>query len=308
MGQLVVNGSIDMTVNVGFYPLTPDFVFTASSTAIQLNTPFSTIQTFSGSFTSSAGTVTSGVITSLRETFPNSGLSNYEGTGFSIDLSVYNAKVAALDSFGLRQAIYSGDDTISGGSGDDKLLGFDGNDLITGSHGNDEINGNQGNDQVYGGNGNDSLHGGQGNDVVSGDKFDDFATGSLGNDSVLGGDGNDYVYGGKGDDLVTGGAGNDYLSGDIGDDVLVGNDGRDLFAFRDGSGRDSVEDLLRAEGDQIGIQININGTGIQSFADLTGGRLVPQADGVSLNLGDNNFVFLRNRTTSDLAAQDFFFF
>ena len=36
MGQLVVNGSIDMTVNVGFYPLTPPYVFTASAVTIQL--------------------------------------------------------------------------------------------------------------------------------------------------------------------------------------------------------------------------------------------------------------------------------
>lgn len=307
MGQLVVNGSIDMTVNVGFYPLTPPYVFTASAVSIQLQTPVGTIQTFTGSFTSQNQTVTSGFIASIKETFQNSNAINYEGTGFNIDLALYNQKVAELDSFGLRMAIYSGNDTISGGSGDDKLLGFDGNDLLTGSHGNDEMNGNQGSDSVYGGNGDDSLHGGQGDDTVSGDKGNDFATGSLGNDDVLGGIGDDFVYGGKGDDYVDGGAGNDYLRGDIGDDVLFGGDGRDLFAFADGSGRDSIEDFFRAEGDQIGIQINVNGSGIASFADLQG-RFVPQADGTNLDLGGGNFVLIKNVTTSQLAAQDFFFF
>ncbi|MCC7271181.1 MAG: calcium-binding protein [Alphaproteobacteria bacterium] len=282
-------------------------MFTASTTAIQLQTPTATIQTFSGTFTTQNGTVTSGTIFDIKETFPNSGLINYEGTGFNIDLALYNAKVAELDSFGLRLAIYSGNDTLAGGPGNDKLLGFDGNDLVSGSHGDDELNGNQGNDQVYGGNGNDSQHGGQGNDFVSGDKGDDFATGSLGNDSVFGGVGDDYVYGGQGDDLVTGGEGNDYLSGDLGDDVLVGNDGRDLFAFRSNGGRDSIEDLHRAEGDQIGIQIDINGSGIHGFADLAG-HFVPQADGTSINLGAGNFLLVKNRTTSDLAEQDFFFF
>ncbi|BBK36255.1 hypothetical protein STAQ_13330 [Allostella sp. ATCC 35155] len=307
MGQLVVNGSIDMTVNVGFYPLTQPYVFTASAVTIQLQTPTGTIQTFTGSFVSQNQTVTSGFIGSIKESFPNSNAVNYEGTGFSIDLAVYNQKVAELDSFGLRMAIYSGNDTISGGAGNDRLLGFDGNDLLTGSHGDDEINGNQGNDSVFGGNGNDGLHGGQGNDTVSGDKGNDFATGSLGNDSVLGGVGNDFVYGGQGDDYVNGGAGDDYLRGDLGDDVLFGDDGRDLFAFAANSGRDTIEDFLRAEGDQIGIQIDVNGTGVDSFTDIKA-RFVPQADGTGIDLGNGNFVLVRNVTTSELAAQDFFFF
>ena len=307
MGQLVVYGSIDMTVNVGFYPLTPPFVFTASTASVQLQTPLGTIQTFTGSFTSQNQTVTSGYISTIRETFQNSNAINYEGSGFTIDLALYNQKISELDSFGLRQAIYSGNDGIYGGPGADKLLGFDGNDLVSGGLGDDDLNGNQGNDSVYGGAGNDSMHGGQGDDTVSGDKGNDFVTGSLGNDSVLAGDGDDFAYGGRGDDFVNGGAGNDYIRGDIGDDVLVGGEGRDLFAFADGSGRDSIEDFHRAEGDQIGIQANINGSGIQSFADLLG-RLVPQADGTSIDLGGGNFVLVKNVTTSQFAAQDFFFF
>lgn len=307
MGQLAVNGSIDMTVNAGFYPLTPPYVFTASAVSVQLQTPLGTIQTFTGAFTSQNQVVTSGFIGSMKETIGNSADLNYEGVGFNIDLGLYIDRVAALDSFGLRQAIFSGNDTVAGGAGDDKLLGFDGNDLLTGSHGDDQINGNQGEDQVFGGNGNDSLHGGQGNDTVSGDKADDFLTGSLGNDDVRGGDGNDYAYGGKGDDFVHGGAGSDYIRGDIGDDVLVGGDGRDLFAFGDGSGRDAIEDFFKSEGDQIGIQININGTGIASFADLQG-RLIPQADGTGIDFGGGNSVLIKSLTTSQISAGDFFFY
>ncbi|MGE0722941.1 MAG: calcium-binding protein [Alphaproteobacteria bacterium] len=308
MGLLVASTSINMIANVGFYPFAPPFVTTAGPTVIQINTPVNSIQFFGGTFESSNGTVTAGIINSIRETVANAtSLTNYEGTGFDIDVSLYNERIADLDSFGLRFALYSQNDTIMGSHENDSILGFDGNDALFGGLGNDTMNGNQGNDSVFGGDGNDSIHGGQGADTMDGDNGNDFATGSRGNDTVRGGEGNDFVYGGQENDVVDGGAGNDVIRGDLGDDVFTGGTGTDLFLFAENSGRDTIEDFNKAQGDQIGLQSFMNGSNIDGFEDLAA-RFSVQPDGVIINLGNNNTLQIRNVTPAQLDSGDFFFF
>ena len=308
MGLLVASTSINMIANVGFYPFGPPFVTTAGPTVIQINTPNNSIQFFGGTFESTNGTVTAGVITSIRETVANAtSLTNYEGSGFDIDVSLYNAKIAELDSFGLRLALYSHDDTIVGSSENDSILGFDGNDSLLGGLGNDTMNGNTGNDSVFGGDGNDSMHGGQGADTLEGDNGADFVTGSRGNDTVRGLEGADFVYGGQENDVVDGGGGDDVIRGDLGDDVLTGGPGLDLFIFAENSGRDTIEDFTILQGDQIGLQKFMNGSNIDGFEDLAA-RFSVQPDGVIINLGNNNTLQVRNVTPAQLDASDFFFF
>ncbi len=67
--------------------------------------------------------------------------------------------------------------------------------------------------------------------------------------TLEGGAGNDTLQGSGGDDVLRGGEGNDILEGNGGQDVLIGGPGDDLFAFRPGSGGDTVADLQR--GDQL---------------------------------------------------------
>ncbi|MCV3765658.1 Calx-beta domain-containing protein [Rhizobium sp. TRM95796] len=91
--------------------------------------------------------------------------------------------------------------------------------------------------------------------------------GTARNDKLYGYDGNDKLYGRAGNDLLDGGSGADRLYGEggrdrlyggVGGDKLNGGDGKDLFLFKSvkdsttgASGRDSILDFSRKEGDRI---------------------------------------------------------
>ena len=93
------------------------------------------------------------------------------------------------------------------------------------------------------------IRAGAGNDIVD---LTSKRFGYSGGVKVSGGDGNDTIWANSGDNKLFGDAGNDRLVGASGNDVLVGgigNDsmhgggGDDIFAFCDGWGNDTVEQL-----------------------------------------------------------------
>jgi Ca2+-binding RTX toxin-like protein len=72
-------------------------------------------------------------------------------------------------------------------------------------------------------------------------------------DDVINGQaGNDIINGLSGNDLLRGGDGDDTLIGNLGDDTLVGGLGADQFQLNaPGSGIDTIQDFLGAEGDRL---------------------------------------------------------
>ena len=82
--------------------------------------------------------------------------------------------------------------------------------------------------------------------------------GGDGDDQIDGGSENDGRNGGSGDDEMNGGTGDDDLTGGRGADTQSGGDGADTFFYssilestKKASGRDSILDLDRTEGDIV---------------------------------------------------------
>ena len=164
---------------------------------------------------------------------------------------------------------------------------------MTGGGVGNDLSGAAGTDTLIGANGGDAVYGNAGVDEVYGNQ---------GEDLVFGGQGDDLVFGGQGDDLIYGNEGDDQIYGNAGTDTLIGGAGQDTFAFF-GNGTDTVQDF--ETGDTIGIQSNVNGTGVEAFEDLeisdVGGNAV-------IDLGDGANVTVEGVAPSDLTAGDFSFF
>jgi Ca2+-binding RTX toxin-like protein len=122
---------------------------------------------------------------------------------------------------------------------------------MTGNSGKDTFSAGKKNDILKGRDGNDTLEGGRGNDTLYGDD---------GNDTLRGEKGNDKIFGGKDHDTLFGAAGDDVLTGDQGRDTHFGGAGADRFDFNKladspvGSGRDTIEDFSRSQGDRIDLR------------------------------------------------------
>ena len=231
-----------------------------------------------------------------------------------------------------------GDDTLLGGIDSDTLFGGAGNDSLDGGDGEDSIDGGAGHDTLKGGVGNasDRLYGRDGNDSLDGGGGDDAMTGDHGDDTLSGGDGDDKLYGWDDNDLLDGGAGADTLDGNIGNDTLIGGDGHDMlsagddddlidggagddamtggrgadtFVFAANSGADKITDFDYSSGDVI--DLSNTGTGYSSIQDLVDNSIeVGAGQGVWINLGDGNTLFLSDYTLADLNnfTQDSFVF
>lgn len=209
-------------------------------------------------------------------------------------------------------AIWSGDgnDTIYGANGSDQLGGGLDNDHIDAAGGNDVVyGGKSGDDTLTGGNGSDNLFAGSDNDSVEGGSGNDNVFGGSGTDTVDGGDGNDEVYGGGDNDSVTGGAGADTLYGGGGDDTLTGGTGDDVYrpgvgadtlVFDGDSGTDRVIGF-EAESDILDFSATV--TNFTTRTDVTGAASETSSggvDGVLIDLGGGNSVFLEGATLADL--------
>ena len=239
----------------------------------------------------------------------------------------------------------TGNDTLAGESGSDTLYGGDGDDLIfvgnlsttntdgpgtpnvvwAGS-GHDEVVGSGGNDTLGGGIGDDTLWGEGGNDVIYGGKDaesdpgnNDLIYGYVGNDTIYAGNGADFVYGnadndliysGNQNDTVVGGTGEDYIWGGADNDSLYGgnenSDGdgaADVFAFQSGSGEDWVHDF------EVGtdyLDLRYTHTEFATPQDVVAAS-TQYANGVLINLGAGDTVFLADLTQANLQSSNYFF-
>ncbi len=107
--------------------------------------------------------------------------------------------------------------------------------------------------------GDDTLNGSPLADVLFAFGGNDTVFGFAGDDGINGGADRDILYGGEGNDSIDGGAGNDDLIGGRGADRLTGGGEGDAFIFNTGdsskkaSGRDTITDFNRLEGDIISI-------------------------------------------------------
>jgi Ca2+-binding RTX toxin-like protein len=184
-----------------------------------------------------------------------------------------------------------GADTIDGGAGRSYLRGDEGNDRITGGADFDDINGNVGNDTASGGLGDDWVVGGKDNDSLDGGAGADLVYGNLGDDVCEGGDGADIVRGGQQDDVLFGGAGDDWLSGDRDADTMTGGAGADTFHSFAEAGLDRVTDFNRAEGDRVLLDPGTTYTVLEESGDVVvlmngGGQLVLAGVSLSSLTGD----------------------
>lgn len=198
-----------------------------------------------------------------------------------------------------------GVDSVTGNELNNALYGGGGNDTIRGGDGNDALiagrgvaDGADGDDILYGDGGNDTLYGNSGNDILVGGRA--FTDASDGHDTLYGGLGDDQIYGNSGNDIIVGASGNDTLYGGLGDDVFVFSAGSnvDTIVGFDGAGQ--------AGGDTLLLQANLNGTNIDTFAEL---MAVSFTDGTHsfLATGGGNGILLLFTTLDDLAANDFVF-
>ncbi len=229
----------------------------------------------------------------------------------------------------------NGDDTVGGGAGNDFIEGDDGSDVLYGGSGNDTIyattrdnengdtsdnivwagsgddkvtgglgadtlGGGSGGDNVAGGNGADVLYGGQNNDTLDGGGGDDTLFGGAGADTLDGGAGADLLFGGSGSDTVDGGTGNDTLWAGAGDDVLTGGADADTFVFGATSGNDTISDFdTSADTLDFSFSALADLAAVQAAASDAnqGGQ-----DGLLIDLGDGESVFLIGLDVADLAS------
>jgi Ca2+-binding RTX toxin-like protein len=258
------------------------------------------------SLTSSTGETTAGSATGITVNLANGTASGAGSSDTLVQMenatgSSGNDHVTG-DGVGNELSGAAGTDTLIGANGGDAVYGNQGVDEVYGNQGVDEVYGNQGEDLVFGGLGDDLVFGGQNGDEAYGNKEADEVYGNQGDDLVFGGQGDDLVFGGQGDDQIYGNLGDDQIYGNAGTDTLVGGAGQDTFAFF-GNGTDTVQDF--EAGDTIGIQSNVNGTGVEAFEDL---EISDEGGNAVIDLGDGASVTVEGVAPSDLTAGDFSFF
>ena len=211
--------------------------------------------------------------------------------------------------------LFGGDDGVAAGAGRDTVLGGAGNDLIYGNLGVDLLSGGDGNDTIFGGQNDGPPTAGAddaylafrtGIEVIYGGAGDDMLYGNLGSDVLYGGTGNDKLFGGQDADTLSGGAGNDTLNGNRGADLLVGGAGWDHFVFTGGSGHDTIADFTYFT-DYLVIQRNVNGSGIEGFADVVA-RATQVGSDVVIDLSGGNTITMLNYSTGNLISADVLIF
>jgi Ca2+-binding RTX toxin-like protein len=244
-------------------------------------------------------------------------------------------------AFGDGDVSADGNDTIFGGAGDDLIItgSFDDNVTPNGTVDTFEIRGSN-SDVAYSGTGNDTVFASAGNDIIGGGAGSDFISTFAGNDTIFGGvadivpgddtinagSGNDQVFGGDGDDIISGGSGNDELfngtgndlvdagEGDdtlfagAGDDALTGGGGLDTFFFAANSGNDTITDLNVSE--DI-LDLSTTATNFTNLDDVIA-AIIPNTgtlidDGLTLDLGGGNTVFLASIAQEDLSQLSIIF-
>ncbi len=309
MGTLTANYSLDL-LSGQFWFGSPNYeeIFSTPSEVTFFEANLSTATWF-GDFVIDGGDFLGGTIEGFHLRDFRGDLA-FEGEGFAIDaVDGYVRFLQTGDSLGLVGSVLDGNDAVIGSADADTLVGMDGNDVVNGNGGDDDLNGNQGNDLVTGGAGRDYVRGGQGDDTVHGGGGDDWhVNGSIGNDLVYGDLGDDTVFGGQGNDQMFGGDGADWLSGDLGNDTLVGGAGADRFVLRSGGGADRIADFAAAQGDRLELEAGLNGTGVDSYAELQARMAADGQGNTMIDLGGGNSLLLLGIQPAALTADNVLFF
>jgi serralysin len=212
----------------------PSALFTTSATYMRSGEAFSLFGSgfsFDGQLRIVSGTVTQ-IIDFL------SGAPIFELGGISTPAAAFAGWAANGDTEGMRQTLFAGGDTFTGGEFSDLLRAYAGNDSVAGGAGDDTLDGGGGDDSVSGGAGADSIVDGSGKNYLRGEDGDDRITGGVGFDDINGNMGNDTCVSGGGDDWVVGGRDNDSLVGSAGQNLVYGNLGNDTCDG--GAGNDIV--------------------------------------------------------------------
>lgn len=249
------------------------------------------VETYSGTGLTydGAGHLAGGTITGLAEAY--FGAPIFTLAGMNLPAGQYVQWVNTNDTPSAINAMFGGNDVITGSAGDDVLLGYGGHDVLYGGEGSDTILGGDGNEHIYGQSANggvdgaDSLSGGDGSDYIQGNAGNDVLDGGSGSDRINGGANNDLIYGGVGADVINGNTGSDTIDGGEGNDLLRG--GRDNDSVSGGAGDDVVY------GD-LGSDTLVGGAGLDV---LTGGA---DADTFRFAAGDATFA----RTGTSAYAAD----
>jgi Ca2+-binding RTX toxin-like protein len=166
-----------------------------------------------------------------------------------------------------------------------------------------QIFGAGGRDWIFGGFKADSLHGGDGRDRIYG---------LSGADDLAGQGGDDRLFGGRGEDTISGGAG---------DDHLWGGDDSDTFVFRDGDGKDRIQDFedggwhgggwgfghwFGGWGQRASDVIALDVDDVDSFDELMDLARHERGD-VVFDFGDDDSLTLEGMRRHELEADDFVF-
>ncbi len=187
-------------------------------------------------------------------------------------------------------------DVAFSGSGNDTVFGSSGGDILGGGAGADIISAFAGNDTIFGGTTNQTP----GNDTISAGSGNDLVFGGDGNDNISGGNGNDEIFNGTGDDIVEGGEGNDTIFAGADNDTLTGGLGNDIFFFANNSGNDTISDLNINE-DTLDLSTTV--TDFNDISDVIAAIIPnsgPAQNGITIDLGDGNTVFLAGVAQDDL--------
>jgi len=263
--------SVDMSVGGTFYDVDPGDVTYADSSTIIVSSPFSTIQTYSGSFTytiiDGLAYLTGGTIQGFREDTLG-GQKMWEITSLGLPVTTYNSYASNNDFAGLTVFALRNADLMQGAGLSDVLYGYAGNDTLQGFGGNDTYlySAGDGSDTISDSSGSDviSYTGGAvlenvrraGNDLVfdlldgstprvaghfSGTPVEQISdNGTVYNllTGLTGGSGQDVIAGTDSAETLSGGGGSDGLYANGGDDVLDGGAANDLL--EGGSGADTL--------------------------------------------------------------------
>ncbi|MDP2128878.1 MAG: hypothetical protein Q8K97_16040, partial [Pseudohongiella sp.] len=185
-----------------------------------------------------------------------------------------------------QNAIFGGDDRITGSYHSDKLYGYRGDDIIFGGLGDKENYNVEGSAPSP----RPSTIRDPGKTATNPAFFvfdgDDYIDGGEGNDILDGGTGADTLIGGPGDDILYGGGGNfaDRLDGGEGNDTLTGGAGADVVVLSLGMGHDVMTDW------EVGVDVldtsslGINGASLLTYAIAGLNTVISLPDGSTLTL------------------------
>ncbi len=253
---------------------------------------------------------------------PGYDLARYDRLAHSVNVTINSGGLTSIEA--LMGSNFN--DVLGGDTGDNVIYGYGGDDSLVGHGGVDHLYGDDGNDVFYGDQTSSLIDGGFGLDMVhyqnstagvvvnlalglgsGGDAEGDTYT-SI--EAVVGSDRADILIGDDdpGGTILYGQGGDDVLKGGGGRDTLYGGAGADSFYFGSGWTVSQILDFTTGVGhDLIGIQTNVNGSGIVDYATLLP-HLHDVGGTIQMDLGVGAVVSVIGLHMADVTSDLFFFY